>query len=388
MPLRDADVVVDFTHHRAVPEHAAGGPAGRQSHGDRDDGARTSAKARPCGKRPTRIPDGLGAEHEPGREPAVRAGAAGRRRPRARLTMRRSSRLHHRHKQDAPSGTALALAAGVAAGRGQSTSTRLPVTAARAWSASRPRRADRHACRARRQTWWAITRSFSARTASAWSCRHRASSRDTFAMGALRAAVWVAGATRAVRHAGRARPVTGRGGGKGRHGMRAQSGIESGRSTGVSASRRAGVWTRWTGVTVTAASAVYETEPVDVAPAYRDQAFLNAVLIVEVSLAVTELTAAVHAIETAMGRVRGRPQRAATDRHRHALCRRLRIDRAGSDECRTRAGRAAFRGPAPGGRAAGLRAARRDTDGAESSFWLYRQTPRSGCVCARRGSRR
>lgn len=58
------------------------------------------------------------------------------------------------------------------------------------------------------------------------------------------------------------------------------------------------------GVTVTAASAVYETEPVDVSPAFGDQSFLNAVLIVEVSLAVTELTAAVHAIETAMGRVR------------------------------------------------------------------------------------
>jgi len=50
---------------------------------------------------------------------------------------------------------------------------------------------------------------------------------------------------------------------------------------------------------------VYETEPVDVAEAFRALAFLNTVLIVETALPPSELAAAAHAIEAALGRERG-----------------------------------------------------------------------------------
>ncbi len=56
---------------------------------------------------------------------------------------------------------------------------------------------------------------------------------------------------------------------------------------------------------LTACSPLYETEPVDVGPVYRDQAFLNAVLIVESAQTPEAFAAALHAIEDALGRVRG-----------------------------------------------------------------------------------
>lgn len=59
------------------------------------------------------------------------------------------------------------------------------------------------------------------------------------------------------------------------------------------------------GVEVVAASPVYETEPVDVGPRYRDLPFLNAVLIVRSGLAPRGLAAEVHAVEAAQGRQRG-----------------------------------------------------------------------------------
>ena len=61
---------------------------------------------------------------------------------------------------------------------------------------------------------------------------------------------------------------------------------------------------RLPGVTLLVKSPVYETEPVDVGPAYRDQPFLNAVLIVAGDCASDALSDALHGIETEMGRVR------------------------------------------------------------------------------------
>jgi 2-amino-4-hydroxy-6-hydroxymethyldihydropteridine diphosphokinase len=55
---------------------------------------------------------------------------------------------------------------------------------------------------------------------------------------------------------------------------------------------------------IIARSAVYETEPVDVSPEHRDQAFLNAVLVLETALDVRRISRHMHAIEDEMGRVR------------------------------------------------------------------------------------
>ena len=59
------------------------------------------------------------------------------------------------------------------------------------------------------------------------------------------------------------------------------------------------------GVRVAAASPVYETEPVDVAEEFRGRSFLNAVLIAECAGDLRSFSSAIHAIEDAMGRVRG-----------------------------------------------------------------------------------
>jgi 2-amino-4-hydroxy-6-hydroxymethyldihydropteridine diphosphokinase len=55
---------------------------------------------------------------------------------------------------------------------------------------------------------------------------------------------------------------------------------------------------------VVAASPVYETEPVDVAPRFRDVSFLNAAIAIASDLGLDPLHAALHAIEQSMGRVR------------------------------------------------------------------------------------
>lgn len=58
------------------------------------------------------------------------------------------------------------------------------------------------------------------------------------------------------------------------------------------------------GVTITAQSPVYETEPVGVKPEYKDQPYLNAVLILTSNLAPDELSDIVHDIEDRIGRER------------------------------------------------------------------------------------
>lgn len=56
---------------------------------------------------------------------------------------------------------------------------------------------------------------------------------------------------------------------------------------------------------VVARSRIYETAPVGVKPQYQDMAYLNAVLIIETELPVETVSDRIHAIEAAMGRVRG-----------------------------------------------------------------------------------
>ena len=98
--------------------------------------------------------------------------------------------MHHRLKRDAPSGTAKTLAEILAAVRKQQL---------RQGGAARPRRASSANARRRRSacircaaaTWWATTRSFLPNTGERVELTHKASSRDTFANGALRAAQWV-----------------------------------------------------------------------------------------------------------------------------------------------------------------------------------------------------
>lgn len=60
-----------------------------------------------------------------------------------------------------------------------------------------------------------------------------------------------------------------------------------------------------TGVKRLASSPVYETEPVGVRPEHRHLGYLNAVLIVDVSISADRLSDAIHAIEAGLGRVRG-----------------------------------------------------------------------------------
>jgi 2-amino-4-hydroxy-6-hydroxymethyldihydropteridine diphosphokinase len=58
------------------------------------------------------------------------------------------------------------------------------------------------------------------------------------------------------------------------------------------------------GTRIAGASAVYETEPVDVAAQFRNMAFLNTTLVVESDLKPEQLGAELREIEDALGRVR------------------------------------------------------------------------------------
>lgn len=55
---------------------------------------------------------------------------------------------------------------------------------------------------------------------------------------------------------------------------------------------------------IVAVSRVYETEPVEVAPEFADVAFLNAAMAIESRLDPEEVSAALHAVESEMGRAR------------------------------------------------------------------------------------
>ena len=59
-----------------------------------------------------------------------------------------------------------------------------------------------------------------------------------------------------------------------------------------------------TDIRIVAVSAVYETEPVDVSPPFEEETFLNAALVIETKLAPMVVSDELHALETALGRVR------------------------------------------------------------------------------------
>ncbi|MFO7936683.1 MAG: 2-amino-4-hydroxy-6-hydroxymethyldihydropteridine diphosphokinase [Kiritimatiellia bacterium] len=63
---------------------------------------------------------------------------------------------------------------------------------------------------------------------------------------------------------------------------------------------------------ITARSSIYETEPVDVPEKFRDEYFLNAVLLVETILMPHRLSAAVHSIEARLQRRRDTPNQPRT----------------------------------------------------------------------------
>ena len=98
--------------------------------------------------------------------------------------------MHHRHKLDAPSGTARRLGEILAEAAG-GTYDELTSTAAMATSARGPSAHDRHARPARRRCRRRPHRPSSPTIGERIELTHRASSRDTFASGALRAAQWV-----------------------------------------------------------------------------------------------------------------------------------------------------------------------------------------------------
>lgn len=54
-----------------------------------------------------------------------------------------------------------------------------------------------------------------------------------------------------------------------------------------------------------ASSRIFETDPVDVPSTWSDAAFLNAVVVIETKLAADAFSDKMHAIETALGRIRG-----------------------------------------------------------------------------------
>lgn len=98
---------------------------------------------------------------------------------------------HHRHKKDAPSGTALALAAAVAAGREQNLAE-VMVHGRSGMAGARPRgEIGMHALRGG-DVVGEHTVHFAA-DGEKLEFTHRASSREAFALGALRAARWLAG---------------------------------------------------------------------------------------------------------------------------------------------------------------------------------------------------
>ena len=99
--------------------------------------------------------------------------------------------LHHRHKRDAPSGTALALAEALATGRGQSAEGLLRTARSGEVGERTPDEIGVVAVRGGEiigeHTAYLIGDS------ERIEISHRAASRDLFAAGALRAALWLAG---------------------------------------------------------------------------------------------------------------------------------------------------------------------------------------------------
>jgi len=99
--------------------------------------------------------------------------------------------LHHRHKRDAPSGTALALAQALATGRGQNASE--VVCTARAGEVGARPPGEIGVLAVRGGEIIGEHTAFLIGDSERIEISHRAASRDLFASGALRASLWLAG---------------------------------------------------------------------------------------------------------------------------------------------------------------------------------------------------
>ncbi|MBN1556810.1 MAG: 4-hydroxy-tetrahydrodipicolinate reductase [Lentisphaerae bacterium] len=189
--LKDADVLIDFSYHTAVPEHAAAaaesGTAlviGTTALEDAETAAvRRAAEAVPVVRAPN-MSLGINVLFGALRKAAAVFGEG------YRVEIEET---HHVHKRDAPSGTALRLGACVAEGRGREfEQVRLDVDGEAPCDAA----ADRIVIRSHRRG--EVVGDHTVRFVNAGETiefTHHAWSRRAFASGALRAAAWAAGRT-------------------------------------------------------------------------------------------------------------------------------------------------------------------------------------------------
>jgi 4-hydroxy-tetrahydrodipicolinate reductase len=182
-------VAVDFTFHTAVPGNAAAAAAAGTALVIGTTGldeAETAAVGKAAGK--------IAIVHAPNMSLGVNLLFALAGRAAEALGLEYDVEIvetHHRHKKDAPSGTALKLGECVALGRGQKLA-QVVVHGREGQTGERPRgQIGMHAVRA-----GAVVGDHTVLFASEGErveLTHRAISRDTFAMGALRAAQWAVG---------------------------------------------------------------------------------------------------------------------------------------------------------------------------------------------------
>ncbi|MGC8468349.1 MAG: 4-hydroxy-tetrahydrodipicolinate reductase [Acetobacteraceae bacterium] len=185
-----ADVVIDFTHASTIPAHAAaiaatgcGWVLGTTGLADDDEAAIAAAAARAPVVRAANFSPGVALVLELAARLAAALPAAG--------YDAEILEMHHRQKVDAPSGTALALGAAVAAARGQD----LAAVAERGRDgAPGPRKPGAIGFAALRGGQIVGEHSLLFTSgAEQIILTHRAFDRRAFAEGALRAALWLAG---------------------------------------------------------------------------------------------------------------------------------------------------------------------------------------------------
>ncbi len=204
--LRGADVLIDFTRPEGTLAHVAGVRGGRRGRRGRHHRLERCAESRSGKARDSRVPIVCAANMSVG--VVVLLSLVEQAAAQARAGLRR------RDRRDAPPAQGRrAVGHGAAIGRcrrrrdGTASSPTAPCTRAKATRAS-ARRAPSGSRRSAVATSSASTRWSSRAPASASSSSHRATSRQNFASGALRAAVFVAAQARRredrpLRHAGR-----------------------------------------------------------------------------------------------------------------------------------------------------------------------------------------
>ena len=112
------DVLIDFSAPDALARQSRRRGRGRHADRDRHHRARRRTHQAAIDRAAARDRGAAGREHVAGRQPARSSGRARRRRGSAHDWDIEIVEMHHRHKVDAPSGTALLLGAAAAEGRG------------------------------------------------------------------------------------------------------------------------------------------------------------------------------------------------------------------------------------------------------------------------------